>query len=716
MKKRISSNFHQHVVEGVANSVEYYLSLSPDKRHEMETKGINLATHISNQLIPLIQNMKIGSLLIVMEEGIGNMVMLTPALRLLRHNNPRLQVTVWGREPSVQVIKGWDVVDNVITEFDDNFYDLVVFTIWSSNIKSKYHEYLQNYCKGFYEVSMDIPYHEAIYHNSINSFLDATNELTDTHCELAKGNDLTEIVAKMINFKLLETVASSEKYEGSVQKYSKYIVFGDNANHLPEWNCKKWPYYKELAELINKKFPEYTILMIGDEKDKEEFSKITWPNNTLLDFCGINIPQLAYLLKHAEFYVGNDCGASHIAASVGTKTFVIFAPTLLSKNKPLGKDVHIIKQYLPCSPCQYTTNWGRCECMTRMDANYVYNRIFYPEDNKGKEKILLVGSWAPNYHRNERNVKMSLEKDFGMKVITFDFRDVASKLGELKATTVLSNMAIEQGCSKILVMGGAGIAPDIFYNLQKISPEIETFLWYADFRGQTEPWFVHAASFFDNVFWTVGSPELTSKVFGKLQKPCEFLPITPDQRLFYPKDVEKKYDVIFAGMPHSKQRINLCRALIKNGINLTIFGDGNWPDDLKSCTKPGVFNDAFNEVLNQAKIVVNTNMFNNTPYYFSDRYFYPLATKVVGVNQYIPGLETIFEDKKQMMFFRTDEEAVQIIKDLLANPDKMKEIAEDGYEFYLQNYTTTHMLQRMFNFYENMAKKVVDKVVENKNV
>ena len=49
-----------------------------------------------------------------------------------------------------------------------------------------------------------------------------------------------------------------------------------------------------------------------------------------------------------------------------------------------------------------------------------------------------------------------------------------------------------------------------------------------------EDWFAQLSSQCDKPFWSTGDPYLLSGVFGKQQKPCEFLPITPDDKAFFP--------------------------------------------------------------------------------------------------------------------------------------------------------------------------------------
>src|SRR4030065_323943 len=106
------------------------------------------------------ENRKAQKILIVMEEGIGNMVMLTPALKALKMACPDCHVTVFGREPSVQVIKGWEVVDKILQSPDDDVYDVGFSTIWSRQFSLKNQQWMPQHCSKWIKLKLDPGQHE----------------------------------------------------------------------------------------------------------------------------------------------------------------------------------------------------------------------------------------------------------------------------------------------------------------------------------------------------------------------------------------------------------------------------------------------------------------------------------------------------------------------------------------------------------------------------
>jgi len=665
----------EKVFEATQKAVTTFLSVDPDKRKELEEKGVNLATFVYEHVAPVIDNTRVKNLLIIMTEGIGNMVMLTPAIKLLKNMHPLIKITVLGKEPALQVIRGWDMVDNVITEFDNNYYDLCFVTIWGAQFFEENSDIIKDYCKQIITSSFST-YHESIQHAAIYGFLGGYEELCLPHCEIAKGNEKDDIDVRLKNIK------------------NKFIIFGDTLLRNHGWDNKRWPHYVELAKMFNKRKPDYDILLIGDTSDLEEAKLKEWTSNVKFDFMGnINLQQLAYLISKSDFYIGNDTGPTHIAAAVGTKTYAIFGPTLTGKNKPLGENVTILNKRLPCSPCQYTEKFETCECMNYFTAQEVYDQIYNKEHNTFKPRVILVGDFSPGALRNEIYIKRCLEQDFKYKVIPFDYRVGIHKNGPTDTSYSILNLAVHHEPEFVLICGGQQLIPEVLIYFNYLLPNTKLINWYVDNRGKVEPWFKQLSSVCHSSYWSTGDPRLLSQVFSQAQKPCNFLPITPYSFVYHKLDIEKDIDVLFVGTPHSKERVELLEYLVDNKVKIRIYGNGEWPEKLKPFVNPGVFDKEFNTVLNRSKIVVNINILNNVPLYFSDRYFYPMAVRTVGLNFAIPKLEEMFEDGKHMVFFTSKEDCLEKIKELLNNDEKREYISEEGYKLYLDKYTLTMILK-----------------------
>ena len=102
----------------------------------------------------------------------------------------------------------------------------------------------------------------------------------------------------------------------------KYIVlFPFCSSHL---TSKKWPYYNELIDMINKKYENKFKIVIapGPNEIKEA------PNINALCILdngkALDVSQLAALIKDSLFVISNDTGPAHITAHLGTKGLALF--------------------------------------------------------------------------------------------------------------------------------------------------------------------------------------------------------------------------------------------------------------------------------------------------------------------------------------------------------------------------------------------------------
>ena len=77
------------------------------------------------------------------------------------------------------------------------------------------------------------------------------------------------------------------------------------------------------------------------------------------------LQELTALFERADIFVGVSSGPSHLAASAGLPTVLIFGPETRSQWRPLGNRHVIIKHGFPCSPCNQ-----RRECPI-LDSNCI---------------------------------------------------------------------------------------------------------------------------------------------------------------------------------------------------------------------------------------------------------------------------------------------------------------------------------------------------------
>jgi heptosyltransferase-2 len=82
--------------------------------------------------------------------------------------------------------------------------------------------------------------------------------------------------------------------------------------------------------------------------------------------------ELAALLSRGRLLIGNDSGAAHLAASVGTPCLVFFGPTDPGRTTPRGAEVRVIDRYVHCSPCYLKKCPFGHECMEEITVEMAF--------------------------------------------------------------------------------------------------------------------------------------------------------------------------------------------------------------------------------------------------------------------------------------------------------------------------------------------------------
>jgi ADP-heptose:LPS heptosyltransferase len=93
-----------------------------------------------------------------------------------------------------------------------------------------------------------------------------------------------------------------------------------------------------------------TLIVSGPAEEERMGNERFWED--ALPVRGLNLSQLAALLARCDIFLGNDSGVTHLAAALGVKTIAIFGPTNPVQWGPRGRNVSVIAQDVPCSPCE----------------------------------------------------------------------------------------------------------------------------------------------------------------------------------------------------------------------------------------------------------------------------------------------------------------------------------------------------------------------------
>lgn len=158
---------------------------------------------------------------------------------------------------------------------------------------------------------------------------------------------------------------------------------------------KTWP-MERFAEIAAKLVDRYGLLPVilgaGGDRPALENARHLFPEGScdLVGRCGIRTTMA--VLKRSAFFLGNDSGVMHLAASAGLPLVAIFGPTSPARFGPWGENSRVIYSKFPCSPCRqkYFTECdpaegGRPACIASITVEQVFGACCALMENEGNQ-------------------------------------------------------------------------------------------------------------------------------------------------------------------------------------------------------------------------------------------------------------------------------------------------------------------------------------------
>jgi len=138
---------------------------------------------------------------------------------------------------------------------------------------------------------------------------------------------------------------------------------------------KAWP-AERFAELADRLSSEYKCqILIGGSKGEEALAQRIQESATSrpVSIAGqTTLKQFAAIAKRASLFVGNDSGAMHIVAAVGTSMVALFGPSNPDEWGPRGGPAQILYRRLDCRTCFHPTcERGEQNCMRQISVSEV---------------------------------------------------------------------------------------------------------------------------------------------------------------------------------------------------------------------------------------------------------------------------------------------------------------------------------------------------------
>ena len=163
-------------------------------------------------------------------------------------------------------------------------------------------------------------------------------------------------------------------------------------------------------------------------------------------------------------------------------------------------------------------------------------------------------------------------------------------------------------------------------------------------------------------------------------------------------------DVAFIGSPGRRGQRASFVAEIARHFDTEVYGRhwDRWsaPDSRLRVRGP-ISNRAYAKVCATSRIVLGVNEVNDDAYYCSNRTFLTMACGAFHLTHYVPQLENVFQNGRHLLWYRDEEEAIELIKEWLPKAEERARIAVAGHAEVMQHHQYYHRVARILHWLEH---------------
>jgi len=316
-----------------------------------------------------INKRKVKRILIIGLSNIGDAVLTSPVVEVLRDNFPKAHLALLVGPRAFSVFKNDRRIDNKI------IYDKAIH--WKNKLrlvnrlKHDRYDLVVDLRNAGFTIFLGARYHTSIFRKPPQALL----HMKDRHLWKLKSLGLE------VNEGIGPSVQVSEDDKQNVEKMFKRWQIKDGQAVIAlacgsRSTTKRWikSSFSQLIERLIKKY-KAKIIMIGDDQDRliaEEIIEHIRPR--LINACGkTSVGELTFLLSKCCLLITNDSAPMHLGWAQGIPVVSIFGPTDHKKYAPAGANNIAIYKDLACYPCQKSLcPSGTRECMKTITPDEVF--------------------------------------------------------------------------------------------------------------------------------------------------------------------------------------------------------------------------------------------------------------------------------------------------------------------------------------------------------
>jgi len=299
-------------------------------------------------------------------------------------------------------------------------------------------------------------------------------------------------------------------------------------------------------------------------------------------------------------------------------------------------------------------------------------------------KILYVG-FSADIKTSSCNIYREGFRENGHQVDDFEYVDISKKIGETKMNQQLLEKA--HSYDIIFIYKGEKISSNVLREIKtKYSTRI--ILFYHDQRFNLQGFILAMLPYVDLFVHTTGGNRLQQ--YHQQGRPSKSMYMfTPaNTKVFEDFGLKRTTNVLFTARnyPFEGTLRIMIKKYLKERKDVEIYGEKNV-----------ILGQKYIKTINQAKIGINVNDFYLFSKYSSNRLTDYLSCGLFTLSVYSEGMEQIFTDKQDLVYFRNFEEFKELLDYYLEHDEERETIARNGMNKVRNLYNTKVLSQEILN-------------------
>ncbi|MBC8204348.1 lipopolysaccharide heptosyltransferase II [bacterium] len=346
----------------------------------------------------MIKHIK-DKVLIFRNQGIGDLILITPAIRAIRHLHPEAHISVFTGDWSKSSVEGNPHIYEIISYPDPWIQNKKLFRILQLTAKLRRKRFDRVYIFHSHDILQlltllsGIPERYGFSFEGTGRFIQHKTQwepnsqryIADNYLDIPRlagynGDDLSlEYYLSQENEAEAEGIISGNDIDKD-----NFVVIAPGGGINPRQDVfeKRWgaDKFARLAELLHEEF-DCSIILIGAKAEKEICGIVKNKSAVkVVNLCGeTNFKVSAALVKKSKMLISNDSGIMHTAVAFKKPSAAVFGPSNPYSLLPQNNINRWVSSGIDCSPCYCNSIFKGCDrnlaCMKELSAEKVFETV-----------------------------------------------------------------------------------------------------------------------------------------------------------------------------------------------------------------------------------------------------------------------------------------------------------------------------------------------------